>query len=285
MSKLVLADEGVFPVTKDKDGNLLETKPATGFNIPGTIQGEGKLAGMPSLFIRLSGCNLRCIWSLPDGSFCRCDTPYASFDTDSQILMETGEVAALVRQNLGALKHIVISGGEPFLQHRSLALLCQNLKEIPELHLSVETNGTLFDEDFAQYIDLFSISPKLANSNPSEEKLKHYKLRASGPVVYHPQKRKNIEVLQKFIDFCRAHGKDFQFKFVIGQPNDYSEIKNEYLAHLKNWKPDDILLMPLGATSDELKTTSAMVLEMAIKNGWRYAPRIHIDMFGAIVGV
>ncbi|MGQ1891124.1 7-carboxy-7-deazaguanine synthase QueE [Thermophagus sp. OGC60D27] len=285
MSKLVLAGEGVFPITKDKFGHPLSKPPATGLSIPGTIQGEGKWAGIPSLFIRLSGCNLRCIWTLPDGSFCRCDTPYASFNTDNQLLAETDDVAALVHQNLGDMRHVVISGGEPFLQHNALEVLCKRLKEKEHLHLSVETNGTLFDEDFAQYIDLFSISPKLSNSNPSGAKMKHYKLRQSGPLIYHAQKRKNIEVLQRFINYCRDTGKDFQLKFVIGQTNDFSEIKNDFLAHLAHWQPEDILLMPLGANAKELITTSKMVVEMAIKNGWRFAPRMHIDLFGAGAGV
>lgn len=285
MSYLALANEGVFPITKDKDGQPLSELPATGFSFPGTIQGEGKLAGVPSLFIRLSGCNLRCIWSMPDGSFCRCDTPYASFAPERTFSMAIDDVIALVQQNLGAMKHVVITGGEPFLQHKALADLCLELKKIPQLHLSVETNGTLFSREVAQHIDLFSISPKLSNSNPTDEKITYYGLKPSGPLSYHAQRRKNLPVLQKFIDFSRENNKDFQLKFVIGNHNDYLEINKEYLSELKNWNADDILLMPLGATMEELKKTSKMVLEMAIQNGWRYAPRVHIELFGSIAGV
>lgn len=285
MSYLVLANEGVFPITKDKYGQPLSALPATGFSFPGTIQGEGKLAGVPSLFIRLSGCNLRCMWSMPDGSFCRCDTPYASFAPEKTFSMAIDDVVALVKQNLGAMKHVVITGGEPFLQHKALADLCQQLKKIPQLHLSVETNGTLFSDEVAQYIDLFSISPKLSNSDPSAEKIKHYGLKPSGPLTYHAQRRKNLQAIQKFIDFSREKKKDFQLKFVIGKHDDYLEINSEYLSKLKNWQAEDILLMPLGATMYELKITSKMVLEMAIQNGWRYAPRVHIELFGSKAGV
>jgi 7-carboxy-7-deazaguanine synthase len=81
-NKITLANEGVFPIVRDKDGQLLPQVPATGITVAGTIQGEGKLAGVPSLFIRFSSCNLRCIWQLPDGTYSKCDTPYASFDSN-----------------------------------------------------------------------------------------------------------------------------------------------------------------------------------------------------------
>lgn len=55
---LHLAKDGIFPITKDKDGKLLKEVPASGLHVAGTIQGEGKLNGIPSLFIRLAGCNL-----------------------------------------------------------------------------------------------------------------------------------------------------------------------------------------------------------------------------------
>jgi 7-carboxy-7-deazaguanine synthase len=285
MNKLVLANEGVFPITRNQYGQPLNHIPATGLNISGTIQGEGKLTGVPSLFVRLASCNLRCIWTLPDGSFCRCDTPYASFNAEQDLQLSTNEVFELIKHNIGDLNHVVITGGEPLLQHKALAILTNRLKTELNLHLTVETNGTLFAEDVAQHIDLFSISPKLSNSDPSPQKIEKYGLRPAGPLNYHASKRKNTEVLQEYINFCNSTGKEMQLKFVIGQKDDYIEIKKEFLENLYNWKKDDIMLMPLGATPEELKTTSNMVLEMAIKNGWRFASRMHIDLFGPIPGV
>jgi len=285
MSKLVLANEGVFPITKDKNGHPLNNLPATGLSMAGTIQGEGKLAGVPSLFIRLAGCNLRCIWTMPDGSFCRCDTPYASFEAEQELQLHVNEVFEIVKHNIGILKHVVITGGEPLLQQKPLTPLVKRLKEELDLHLTIETNGTLFSEDVSRYIDLFSISPKLSNSEPSPRKLEKYDLKISGPLSFHAQKRRNIQVLQRYIDICQDSNKELQLKFVVGQHNDYPEIKEEFLATLKNWDAKDIMLMPLGATPGELKTTSAMVLAMAIKNGWRFVPRIHIDLFGPGAGV
>ena len=79
--------------------------------------------------------------------------------------------------------------------------------------------------------------------------------------------------------------KDLQFKFVVGRAEDETEIKEQYLAKLKNWKIEDIMLMPLGANMEQLDQTQHMVLSMAIKNGWRFSPRIHIEMFGTKIGV
>ena len=285
MSKLVLASEGVFPITKDTHGRPLKEVPATGLNLSGTIQGEGKLAGVPSLFVRLAGCNLRCLWTLPDGHLSRCDTPYASFENDSHQTQVTEEVFELIRHNIGFLKHIVITGGEPLLQHKALADLLKMIKEQLHLHVTIETNGTIFSESVAQYTDLFSISPKLKNSDPTEEKLSRYHLKPSGPTVYHNQKRLNTEVLQKYIDFAQQDQKEIQLKFVVASENDIPEIQGDFLEQLQRWSPEDILLMPLGANDQELEITSSKVLKLAIKNGWRFSPRMHIDLFGPQAGV
>jgi 7-carboxy-7-deazaguanine synthase len=283
--KIILANEGVFPIVKDKFGNSLPDLPATGMPIAGTIQGEGILAGIPSLFIRLSSCNLRCIWQLPDGSFSRCDTPYASFDTKGSNELETSEIVKLVKHNLGPIRHIVITGGEPLLQKSGLAELTASLKKEFDVHITVETNGTIFDKDVANHIDLFSISPKLLNSVPNEKKLKALGLKPSGPLSYHGEKRLNLKALQSYLDFCTNNATDLQLKFVVGLPEDELEIKDNYLKHLNGWKPENIMVMPLGATPDELRQTTSMVLEMAIRNGWRFTPRVHIDLFGSKPGV
>jgi 7-carboxy-7-deazaguanine synthase len=285
MNKLVLANEGVFPITRDRHGNLLDTLPATDLPLSGTIQGEGKLAGTPSLFVRLAGCNLRCMWSMPDGEISPCDTPYASFNAEQDKQIGHDEVFDLIRHNLGNLKHVVITGGEPLLQKKPLLPLLKKLREELGVHITIETNGTTFPEELSRYIDLFSISPKLSNSNPSTQKLNKYGLKESGPFIYHAEKRLNIEVLQKFIDLCNRTEKELQLKFVVGHKDDYREIKEAFLSNLKSWNAYDILLMPLGATPGELKSTSHMTLEMALKNGWRFAPRLHIELFGSKAGV
>lgn len=285
MSQLILSNEGVFPITKDKNGNLLADNPATGLNIPGTIQGEGKLAGTSSLFIRFASCNLRCIWQLPNGKLSRCDTPYASFNTIHNFPTNVRDVVDLVHSNLGPLKHVVITGGEPLIQKVALANLAEILKKETGVHLTLETNGTLFDADVAKNIDLFSISPKLSNSNPNFHKLEAMGLNPTGPLIFHAEKRVNHKALQSFIDVCNETGKDIQLKFVVARLEDESEIEHGFLKQLKNWKTDDILLMPLGANREELAQTTRLVMEMALRKGWRFSPRIHIELFGSKAGV
>ncbi|MCU4175141.1 7-carboxy-7-deazaguanine synthase QueE [Carboxylicivirga sp. N1Y90] len=285
MEKLVLASEGVFPVVKDMHGNTIKDQPQTGLLMPGTIQGEGKLAGVPSLFIRLSSCNLRCIWQMNDGSFCRCDTTYASFHPDKTQEIEVDNIIDWLKHNLGAIRHVVITGGEPLLQKKPLASLCKKIKEELNLHITLESNGTLFDETVAQWVDLFSISPKLSNSVPSAEKLAHYNLKESGPFKFHGERRLNLNALQAYIDLCNRSDKELQLKFVIGKTDDYKEVKTDFLNKLNDYKNNDILLMPLGATQEEIAKSAPLVLEMAIANGWRYSPRVHIDLFGSKQGV
>ncbi|GET31823.1 radical SAM protein [Prolixibacter bellariivorans] len=287
-ASLLLVNNGIFPITRDAEGKLLADVPATGLQNPGTIQGEGKLVGTASLFIRLSGCNLRCMWNVPEGGVSACDTPDSSFDVSKNWLWKVDEIIETVRHNLGNMRHVVITGGEPTIQHRSLKELCHRLKEEFDVHITIETNGTLFDEELASYIDLFSISPKLSDSLVTEEKLMQLPRQLAGKVAAAPsQKSPCPEVIQQYIDVCRNSGgeKDFQLKFVMTGPENAKSIHNEVLNHISGWEPSDILAMPLGGNHHTLGKTSHRVLETAIQHGWRYCPRIHIDLFGDKPGV
>ncbi len=97
---IFLAPEAVFPITKDENGTLLTNQPATGFSNSGTIQGEGKMAGVPVLFVRTAGCNLRCMWGLPNGEVSLCDTPLASFDTRGEKRIAIGTVKNIILNNI-----------------------------------------------------------------------------------------------------------------------------------------------------------------------------------------
>jgi 7-carboxy-7-deazaguanine synthase len=287
-ASLLLVHNGIFPITRDANGDLLADVPATGLHHPGTIQGEGKLAGTASLFIRLSGCNLRCMWNVPGGGVSACDTPDSSFDVSKNRLWKVDEVIDTVRHNLGHMRHVVITGGEPTIQHRSLRELCRRLKEAFDVHITIETNGTLFDEELARHIDLFSISPKLSDSLVTEEKLKQLPEALAEKVAAAPsQKTPCPEVIQNYIDVCRTSGgkKDFQLKFLMSGPENTNAIRQEVLSHLSGWQPSDVLAMPLGGNHQTLGKTSLRVLETAIHHGWRYCPRIHIDLFGDKPGV
>ena len=283
---IFLAHEAVFPVTKDENGQLTQNQPATGFSIPGTIQGEGKLAGVPVLFVRTAGCNLRCMWSLPNGEVSLCDTPFASFDTHEEKRVPVETVKKIILNNIGKMNHLIISGGEPFIQAENIVPLIEGLKQERDIHISVETNGTLFHEEMVCGTDFFSISPKLKNSVPTILKLH----KTGVTIPFEPDQaektRRNIPAIQSIIDHCRnTPGKDFQLKFVVQNHNELKEIEETFLANLSGWNPDDIILMPLGSTPEELMQTRMVAVEAAIERGWRFSPRLQINYFGGVPGV
>lgn len=231
-----------------------------------------------------------------------CDTPFSSWEPDSN-LMEVDEIVAVVRNNIESMKHVVITGGEPMLQEEPLVFLCKKLKEM-DLHITLETNGTMYTEAIAEVIDLYSLSPKLSNSIPWLPHLRETGYEYSERrALRHNKVRKNIKVLQAFINYCyhtkpgkgaNVHGpftytetdfknrktdKDFQLKFVVSHSTDIDEIKTEFLHYLKGVESNDVILMPLGSNRDGLDQTAKIAMSESVKNGWRYTPRLHVDLF------
>src|ERR1051325_255208 len=99
-----------------------------------SIQGEGMLTGVPSVFVRTSGCNLRCVW---------CDTPYTSWDATGDELA----VDAIVERVLGfgsATRHVVVTGGEPMIA-KGIGELTRKLAE-HGYHITIETAGTVYTD-------------------------------------------------------------------------------------------------------------------------------------------
>src|SRR2546421_2517051 len=96
-----------------------------------SIQGEGKLTGVPSVFVRASGCNLRCTW---------CDTPYASWHPEG----EDVPVEQIVRRIAEyPARHVVVTGGEPMIMP-DIAPLCAALKARGN-HITIETAATAYE--------------------------------------------------------------------------------------------------------------------------------------------
>jgi 7-carboxy-7-deazaguanine synthase len=216
-----------------------------------SLQGEGKLLGVPSVFIRASGCNLRCTW---------CDTPYASWNPEG----ENFTVDQIIEKvALHPAKHVVVTGGEPMIMP-DIVELCAALKS-RDLHVTMETAATVFAP--AQ-IDLASLSPKLANSTPHERDGGRF-------AVAHEKNRINIPVIQQFIDASP----DFQLKFVISSESDLNEIR-AILVQLKNWTPADVLLMPEGIDAATLQARSAWIGEICKREGFRFCPRLHVLLYG-----
>jgi 7-carboxy-7-deazaguanine synthase len=213
-----------------------------------SIQGEGKLVGMPSVFVRASGCNLRCSW---------CDTPYASWKPQG----ENVPVDQIVQQITSyPTKHVVLTGGEPMIMPE-IAQLCTALHEIGR-HITIETAATIFQP---LPIDLASLSPKLSNSTPHGSEF----------AASHEQTRLNIPVIQQFID----SSPDFQLKFVVSREQDLSEI-HEILQQLKQWQPSDIMLMPEGTDIATLNSRNNWIAETCKQTGFRFCQRLHVQLYG-----
>jgi 7-carboxy-7-deazaguanine synthase len=297
--KINLVRNGIFPITRSVSGQ--EVSPATGYDIPGTLQGEGKLLGIPVLFIRTSGCNLRCTWTTPQGGISICDTPYASHYPDEVEAWETSDIVSTVKANMGQIRHIIISGGEPTIQPEPLTELARKLKNELDVHITLETNGVLFVPRLVNYVDLFSISPKLKSSEPGTEKNKKLDVPVGENYIRdHVKFRRNLDTLQKYINACmnlssyygelsgtdpvRRQGKDFQLKFVVTREEDVEEIKRDFLEKLSFVNNDDVVLMPVGGTPELLERTTDLAVRLAIKNGYRFTPRLQINLYGDTAG-
>src|SRR5580704_1667451 len=163
--------------------------------IYGSIQGEGLLAGKPSVFVRASGCNLRC-WF--------CDTPYASWQPEGEDL---GVDEIFDQVTLLGHEHVVLTGGEPML-FAELIPLADRLR-LSGKHITIETAGTLY---LPVACDLMSISPKLSNSTPSLARAGRWRRR-------HARARSVPEVIERLLT---EHA--YQLKFVIDTPADCEEV-------------------------------------------------------------
>lgn len=218
-----------------------------------SIQGEGILSGVPSVFIRTSGCNLRCTW---------CDTPYTSWQPEGSP-MTIDEILARVTET--NTRHTVVTGGEPLL-FKETATLCQALHSLGQ-HITIETAGTVFQ---ALPCDLMSISPKLANSTPHHDK-------DWGP--RHEALRWQPDVIRQLM----AASGDYQLKFVVSSPTDLDEIHTCVQALQAD--PAKVLLMPEGRDNSTLAARSLWIAEAVKEFGYRYSPRLHVLIWGDKRGV
>jgi 7-carboxy-7-deazaguanine synthase len=212
------------------------------------------LVGVPSVFLRLSGCNLRCKW---------CDTPYASWEPEGDEMF-LGTVLADVRRRWST--HVVVTGGEPMIAPM-ISLLTQRLKEL-ELHITIETAGTVYQPVTC---DLMSISPKLANSTPHR--------REGGKwAAQHDRLRYQPEVLKKLM---AEH--EYQLKFVVSAESDLKEI--EAIVTETGADRSRVMLMPEGTSTEAIYERAPWIVEICKRERFRYSPRLHIDIWGNKRGV
>jgi 7-carboxy-7-deazaguanine synthase len=219
-----------------------------------SLQGEGALTGTPSVFVRTSGCNLRC-------SFC--DTPYASWQPEGDDL-SVDEILGQV-EALGAA-HVVLTGGEPML-FAELIPLAAGLRALVR-HITIETAGTLY---LPVECDLMSISPKLSNSTPEAE-------RAGSWTVRHEQARRAPDVLRRL-----AARYEYQIKFVVDVPEDCGEIE-DFLALFPELDRARVLLMPQGVSAGDLERKQDWLSAYCQRHGLGFCPRKQIEWFGLARG-
>jgi 7-carboxy-7-deazaguanine synthase len=216
-----------------------------------SVQGEGMLVGVPSVFVRTSGCNLRCAW---------CDTPYASWQPEG----EERPLDSIVDEvNHYGASHVVITGGEPMIAPE-IGELTARLTQ----HITVETAGTV---DANVRCDLMSISPKLANSTPHTRDKGRW-------ADQHERLRYQPEILRRLIQLY-----PYQLKFVIADPGDLQQV-NAIVSEIGASR-SRVVLMPEGVEAAILAERGRWLADIAKREGFRLTPRLHIDLWGNRRGV
>ena len=219
-----------------------------------SIQGEGGLTGTESVFVRASGCNLRCWY---------CDTPFASWRPEG----EDVSVDDIVNRSLALdCEHVVITGGEPML-FAELIPLCAAL-DAHGKHITIETAGTLY---LPLSCDLMSISPKLSNSAPPANTINNWQTR-------HELTRHAPQVIRQLI---AEH--DYQFKFVVDTRADCDEVQR-YLDGFPEIDRGRVMLMPQGVDIDALSQIARWLEPYCDEHGLQFCPRRQIEWFGCVRG-
>lgn len=265
-----------------------------------SIQGEGIYTGVPSIFVRLVGCNLCCAFK--NGSVC--DSMFASHPQKSDNVREL-EPSQLAReiyiktQDMGGIDysniHVVFTGGEPLLQQNSIIETIDKLYESGyETPITIETNGSIIPDIklLKNPNILFSVSPKLSSSccfkgtNIAESIQKA-----------HEKNRINYEALTQI---CLLSN-NYQLKFVYSDYNSTLEIKelirdvSDYIyKNLISYSniikfslgpkissiDNHIMLMPEGISPEQLNDVAEKAINACIANGWRFTDRMHIRIWG-----
>ena len=222
-----------------------------------SIQGEGELTGIPSVFVRTSGCNLRCRW---------CDTKYASWKPEGENVTINDLLEKVCRY---PARHVVISGGEPMIA-KGIKDFTRLLKESGK-HITIETAGTIAPNGIQ--CDLASLSPKLSDSTPKEGDI------SKEWIDRHESKRLDYGILSEWVNSY-----NFQLKFVVSKEEEIKEIQNVISRIKGKILPEKVLLMPEGIDSDTLRSRYDLLIDLCKENGYRLCNRLHIDLFGNTPG-
>ncbi|MEM4876338.1 MAG: 7-carboxy-7-deazaguanine synthase QueE [Sulfolobales archaeon] len=210
-----------------------------------SVQGEGPSLGVPAVFLRLAQCNLSCLW---------CDTKYAwSVGEDVPVDRVVEEIMTLLR-TYSKIKLVVITGGEPLLQRDDVRELIVRLKEkIEYVEVEVETNCTIDPSSVLEVVDRLIVSPKLANSGMPEDLRK---------------------CSTRFKDLPDSMKSKVYLKFVIEDARDLSEV--EEIVRFFGVSSSSVFLMPQASSIEELTERLKVVVDLAMKTGFRVSDRLQV---------
>jgi 7-carboxy-7-deazaguanine synthase len=217
-----------------------------------SLQGEGQLAGVASVFIRLAGCPLRCRW---------CDTTYAQSPSAGTKYTHEWLCEQISRY---PANHIVITGGEPMTQ----VALPELLKTIrrPDVHITIETAGIMLVRDLP--CELMSISPKLSNSTPVN----------TAHVAAHESIRLNVGVVEELLKRYAC-----QLKFVVDGRGDLDEIVR-FVEQLPKMDPRAVFLMPQAVGRQEYLEKSQWLADYCLSTGFSFGPRLQVMLWSGQKG-
>ncbi|KPF62893.1 7-carboxy-7-deazaguanine synthase QueE [Porphyrobacter sp. AAP60] len=235
----------------------LATDDTGGPEIFASLQGEGPSQGVPVAFVRLSRCNLACVW---------CDTAYTwHFEGDNrphrdgttferranQVTLSPAETATRIAA-LGQ-NRLVITGGEPLLQAGALA---EMLAHLPDMSVEIETNGTVAPPARLDIrVDQYNVSPKLAHSgNPAD-----------------------LALIPERLDAWATDPRAF-LKFVIAAPEDVAEVLE--LQRRYRFRPERVFLMAEGTSTAAQRERQAWLSDLCLQHGFRMSDRLHIHLYG-----
>ena len=275
-----------------------------------SVQGEGKFVGVPSVFLRMFGCNFRCKKFGRDKSevyaknepnpevaeviknidqydkfedlpiiHTGCDT-YASIYPEFKRFMQDVETDDIVEKLLsltptgrwtlanGQDIHLIITGGEPMLGWQRNYVDLFNHPKMKDLkNVTFETNGTqALRPEFANFVGnqdkirfTFSCSPKLSVSGESWDDAIR------------------TDVVKSYYNLPNS---DIYLKFVVADDMDVDEVTRAVDTYQKSGLECPVYTMPVGGRYDEYKANARRVAGLAMERGWRYTPRLHVDIFG-----
>ncbi len=219
-----------------------------------SVQGEGRFAGYPALFLRFKYCNLGCVWCDTRFTWDRNEIEAGELLSPEQIVEQAKQITSKADRQSDNL-HVVLTGGEPMLHQARLVVLISHLKDAGYRFFEIETNGMFVpSQEIIDAIDWWNCSPKLSNCGlPIETCLVPEAIRA-------------IAATNKA-----------DFKFVVSEDSDFEELEKYYLPHINRGQ---VMLMPEGYTQKRQLRNSQWVMEECAKRGFRFSPRLHILAFG-----